>query len=37
MEYKITRSLDNKLLRNKTQEANLYTNKHRCRSTSRYN
>ena len=33
--YRITRSLNNKLLESKTQEVNLCANNHRCESTSR--
>jgi len=32
----MTRSLDNELLEGKTQETDLYTNKHKCRSIPRY-
>ena len=32
----MTRSLNNKLLEDKTQEADLYVNRHSCESTPRY-
>ena len=32
----MTRSLNNKLLENKTQENDLYVNRHNCESTPRY-
>ena len=36
LEYKMTRSLGDKLLEDKTQETDLYTNEYKCRSIFRY-